>query len=105
MYSTLEQKYQRLQKQLTGGIIALGGIFCTGTLWYWQVEKWSLLDSAYMTVFTLATVGYGELHPLGRRGRMFTMCLILMGVIAIGFIVNRFTEALIQGYFQERSKN
>ena len=62
MYSTLEQKYQRLQKQLTGGIIAQGGIFCTGTLWYWQVEKWSLLDAAYMTVFTLATVGYGELH-------------------------------------------
>ena|GEM_PF-4856671 len=99
VYSILEQKYQRLQKELMGGVIALGGIFCTGTLWYWQVEKWSLLDAAYMTVFTLATVGYGELHPLGKRGRMFTMCLILMGVVAIGFIVNRFTEALIQGYY------
>lgn len=104
VYSILEQKYQRLQTQLTGGVIALGCIFCTGTLWYWLVEKWSLLDAAYMTVFTLATVGYGELHPLGKRGRLFTMCLILMGVIAIGFIVNRFTEALIQGYFQEGAK-
>lgn len=104
MYSILEQKYQRLQKELMGGVMALGGIFCTGTLWYWLVEQWSLLDAAYMTVFTLATVGYGELHPLGKRGRMFTMCLILMGVIAIGFIVNRFTEALIQGYFQEGAR-
>lgn len=104
VYSTLEQKYQRLQTQLTGGVIALGGIFCTGTLWYWQIEKWSLLDAAYMTVFTLATVGYGEIYPLGKRGRMFTMCLILMGVIGIGFIVNRFTEALIQGYFQEGAR-
>jgi voltage-gated potassium channel len=104
VYSILEQKYQRLQTQLTGGVIALGCIFCTGTLWYSLVEKWSLLDAAYMTVFTLATVGYGELHPLGKRGRLFTMCLILMGVIAIGFIVNRFTEALIQGYFQEGAK-
>ncbi|MEZ2229184.1 MULTISPECIES: potassium channel protein [unclassified Microcoleus] len=104
MYSILEQKYQRLQKELMGGVVALGGIFCTGTLWYWLVEQWSLLDAAYMTVFTLATVGYGELHPLGKRGRMFTMCLILMGVIAIGFIVNRFTEALIQGYFQEGAR-
>ena len=58
-----------------------------------------------MTVFTLATVGYGELHPLGRRGRMFTMCLILMDVIGISFIVNRFTEALIQGYFQGKCWN
>ncbi|MEG3974836.1 potassium channel protein [Microcoleus sp. herbarium8] len=104
MYSNLEQKYQHLEKELTGGAIALGGVFCTGTLWYWQVEKWSLLDAAYMTVFTLATVGYGEIHPLGSRGRMFTMCLILMGVMVIGFIVNRFTEALIQGYFQEGAR-
>lgn len=104
VYSILEQKYQRLQKELMGGVIALGGIFCTGTLWYWLVEKWSLLDAAYMTVFTLATVGYGELYPLGKRGRLFTMCLILMGVMAIGFIVNRFTEALIQGYFQEGAR-
>ncbi|MBD0313155.1 MAG: two pore domain potassium channel family protein, partial [Microcoleus sp. T3-bin5] len=104
MYSTLEQKYQRLQKDLRSGVIALGGILCTGTLWYWQVEKWSLLDATYMTVFTLATVGYGELQPLSKRGRMFTICLILMGVIVIGFIVNRFTEALIQGYFQEGAR-
>ena len=104
MYSTLEQKYQRLQKDLRNGVIALGGLFCTGTLWYWQVEKWSLLDAAYMTVITLATVGYGELQPLGQRGRMFTIWLILMGVIVIGFIVNRFTEALIEGYFQEGAR-
>lgn len=104
VYSTLEQKYHRLETQLTGGAISLGGIFCSGTLWYWLVEKWPFLDAAYMTVFTLATVGYGEIHPLGKRGRMFTICLILMGVIVIGYIVNRFTEALIQGYFQEGAR-
>jgi voltage-gated potassium channel len=104
VYSTLEQKYQRLQKELMGGIIALGGVLCSGTLWYWLVEKWPLLDALYMTVFTLATVGYGEIHPLGRRGRIFTICLILMGVVTIGYIVNRFTEAVIQGYFQEGAR-
>jgi len=36
----------------------------------------------------------------GNRGRLFTISLILMGVV-IGYIVNRFTEALIQGYFQK----
>ncbi|MEH2165147.1 MAG: potassium channel protein [Nostoc sp.] len=83
------------------GAIALGGVFFIGTLWFWLVEGWSWEDAAYMTVITLATVGYGEIHPLGSRGRLFTIALILLGVVNIGYIVNRFTEAIIQGYFQE----
>ena len=101
MYSALEQKYRRIQKELLAGAIALAGVSLIGTLWYWLVEGWSLEDAVYMTVITLATVGYGEIQPLGNRGRLFTITLILMGVISIGYIVNRFTEALIQGYFQE----
>ncbi len=101
MYSTLEQKYRRIQKELTAGAIALGCVFLIGTLWYRLVEGWSLADAAYMTVITLSTVGYGEIEPLGTRGRLFTIALILMGVMTIGYIVNRFTEAVIQGYFQE----
>lgn len=100
MYSTLEQKYQRIQKELLAGAIALASVFLIGTLWYRFVEHWSWEDAAYMTVITLATVGYGETQPLGPRGRLFTIALILMGVISIGYIVNRFTEAVIQGYFQ-----
>ncbi|BAY25083.1 TrkA-N domain-containing protein [Calothrix sp. NIES-2100] len=96
-----EQKYQRIQKELMAGAIALGFVFLLGTLWYCLVEGWSWEDAAYMTVITLATVGYGETHPLGSRGRLFTIALILMGVINIGYIVNRFTQAVIEGYFQE----
>ena len=101
MYSSLEQRYRRLQKELIGGGIALGCVFILGTVWYTLVEGWHWLDAVYMTVITLATVGYGEIHPLGERGRLFTIALIAMGVINIGYIVNRFTEAVIQGYFQE----
>lgn len=101
LYSTLEQKYRRIQAQLVAGGFALGGVILIGTLWYWLVEGWRLVDAAYMTVITLATVGFLEVQPLGDRGRLFTIALILMGVISIGYIVNRFTEALIEGYFQE----
>ena len=101
MYSTREQKYRRIQKELLAGAIALAGVFLIGTFWYRMVEGWSWEDAAYMTVITLATVGYGEIQPLGNRGRLFTITLILMGVVSIGYIVNRFTEAVIQGYFQE----
>jgi voltage-gated potassium channel len=99
--STFEQKYRRLRKELIAGAIALFVVALIGTLWYRLVEGWSWSDAAYMTVITLATVGYGETNPLGDRGRIFTISLILMGVVSIGYIVNRFTEAVIQGYFQE----
>jgi voltage-gated potassium channel len=101
VYSTLEQKYQRIQKDLMAGAIALVFVFLIGTSWYRLVEGWSWEDAAYMTVITLASVGYGETNPLGSRGRLFTITLILMGVVNIGYIVNRFTEAVIEGYFEE----
>jgi voltage-gated potassium channel len=101
LYSPLEKKYRRLQKELSIGALALGGVVLTGTLWYRFMEGWTWEEAAYMTVITLTTVGYGETNPLSTRGRLFTIGLILLGVITIGYIVNRFTEAVIQGYFQE----
>lgn len=99
---TFEQKYQRLRQQLSVGIGVLAIIFMLGTLWYRIIEQWSWLDAAYMTAITLSTVGFGEIYPLKEKSRFFTMVLILMGLITIGYIVNRFTEALIEGYFQQR---
>lgn len=96
-----DRKYQRLQRELIIGTCALGFVFLLGTFWYRFIEGWGWLDSIYMTVITLATVGFGETRPLGYRGRLFTIILIALGIITIGYIVNRFTEALIQGYFQE----
>ena len=105
MYSyTFEEKYGRLRKELVRGGVVFASIVLIGTLWYWLVEKWSFSESAYMTVITLSTVGFSEVRPLGERGRLFTAALILMGLLTIGYIVNRFTEALIQGYFQEGIK-
>lgn len=98
---TAEQQYHRLQQQLILGVFLLFSVFLLGTSWYHLVEGWRWPDAAYMAVITLATVGFMEVQPLGDRGRMFTIVLILLGVITIGYIVNRFTDAIIQGYFQE----
>lgn len=102
-----DQKYQRLRKQLLSGGIGLAGVFIIGTLWYVEIEHWSWTEAAYMTIITLSTVGFSEVHPLNERSRMFTIGLIFMGIFTIGYIANRFTEALIQGYFQEglRARN
>lgn len=97
-----EQEYQRLKGQLITGAIVLLGLFILGTVWYKFVENWTWIDSSFMTMITLTTVGFGETHPLSRTSRIFTMVLILLGVVTITYLVNRFTDALIEGYFQER---
>lgn len=97
-----ERKYKRIRKELQFGVIYLVGLNVLGTLWYTYIEGWKLHDAVYMTVITLATVGYQEINPLGIRGRMFTITLIVLGVLGLGYLINRFTDALIQGYFQDR---
>ncbi|GBF82106.1 potassium channel family protein [Aphanothece sacrum] len=101
---SFEKKYRRLRKELIAGALVLGSVFLSGTCWYWLLEKWSFIEAAYMTMITLSTVGFMEVHPLDDKSRLFTIALILTGVITIGYILNRLTEALIQGYFQEGIK-
>lgn len=98
--TAVEERYRRIRRELIGGGIVLGGLVLGGTLWYWLVEGWTWLEGAYMSVITLATVGFSEVRPLDESGRLFTIFLILMGIVVITYIANRFTEALIQGYFQ-----
>ena len=58
----------------------LGSILLVGVVGYHLIERWTLFDALYMTVITLATVGYGETHPLSTPGRVFTIFLILGGM-------------------------
>lgn len=97
----IEQQYRQTQQELAIGIGVLGLVFLVGTTWYHVIEGWRWVEAAYMTMITLSTVGFMEVQELSDRGRLFTISLILMGLISIGYIVNRFTEALIEGYFQE----
>ena len=83
---TFERKYRRLQKEILAGALALAAVFLMGTLWYWLIEGWSLSEAVYMTIITLSTVGFSEVRPLGERSRLFTIALILMGLVTIGYI-------------------
>lgn len=55
-------------------------LIVTGTAGYMLIEGWPLLDSLYMTITTMATVGFGEVHPLSNAARVFTLLLIVTGV-------------------------
>lgn len=95
------QRYRRLRRELSQSFLGLAGVVLTGTVGYHLIERFSWLDSLYLTVITLATVGYGDVAPLTPQGRFFTILLIFAGLLSVAYIVNRFTEALVQGYFQQ----
>jgi voltage-gated potassium channel len=65
-----------------------------GTIGYHLIEGWSFLDSLYMTVTTLTTVGFREVHPLSTGGRIFTIGLVLTGVVTL-FTTTTIVAALI----------
>lgn len=73
--------YQNLA--LTSVAMLLGG-----TIFYQIVEKWSLIDSFYFCVVTLATVGYGDLTPKTQLGRLVTSFYIIVGVAILGAFLN-----------------
>jgi voltage-gated potassium channel len=72
-------------------------ILIIGTLGYHFVEGWTLFDSLYMSVITLATVGYGETHPLSWYGRVFTMFLIVGGMGILLYGISELTQFIVQG--------
>jgi voltage-gated potassium channel len=68
--------------------LMLAAVTVAGTLGYCLVEHWNAFDALYMTVTTLATVGYSEVHELHTGGRVFTICLILVGVGVALFVLS-----------------
>ncbi len=85
-----------LPKRLLYPLAAVVLIVLVGTLGYCLIEGWSWFDSLYMTVITLATIGYGETHPLTLAGRAFTLALIVVGVAVFGFLITNLTGAVIE---------
>lgn len=75
----------------------ISGAILAGAAGYHLVEGWSWLDSFYMTVITLATVGYGETHPLTDAGRVFTMFLILFGIGLMTYAFSTITSIIVEG--------
>lgn len=101
MPSRIKQQYLRVRTELTLGLLLLIGVIAVGTVGYRLIEGWSWLNSAYMTIITLSTVGFTEVEPLSSQGRLFTILLILLGIGSFGYLVNRFIGLLAQGYFQQ----
>jgi len=80
--------------------IALGALLVViliGTLGYSLIEGWNVLDSLYMSVITISTVGFQEVHPLSSTGRVFTLFFIIFGVGTTLYAVGAGAQLMLEG--------
>jgi voltage-gated potassium channel len=80
-------------------LILLSCVVLLGTIGFHIIESWDWFDGFYMTLTTMTTIGYGEIHPLSHVGRVFNSFLIVAAVIAGGFTIATLSQALLEFEF------
>jgi voltage-gated potassium channel len=85
-------------------VVLLLFLLVFGTAGFMLLEGWSMLDSLYMAVITLSTVGFGEIQPLSTSGRVFAIVLIVLGVTAVAYGASSVAEYLLDTDVNEQLK-
>jgi voltage-gated potassium channel len=75
-----------------------------GVVGYMLLEGWSFLDALFMTVTTLTTVGFREVHPLDASGRVFTITVIVLGVGLVLVTIAVTAQWVLEGSWGERNR-
>lgn len=90
-------------------IALLAVVVAAGTLGYVVIEGWSAWDAFYMTIISVSTVGYREVHDLSRAGQVFTSALLVFGVgtafYAFTLIAAGVIESRLHPRIQERRRS
>src|SRR5579871_1524590 len=87
---------ERFRRRLIFIVTALVVTVAGGTLGFIVIEHYPPFDAFYMTLITISTVGYAEVHPLSQAGRVFNSFLIFFGVTIMLLAVGGMTQAIIE---------
>lgn len=79
------------------GVILLVFWIALGTVVYGALDGWTLLDGLYMTILTISTVGFHEIHPLAPAGQVFTVFLIMAGLTTVLYTLTRLGQTVFEG--------
>src|SRR5580704_8922642 len=86
----------RIARRFTYLLAAVGLTLATGTAGFTLIDNYPPFDAFYMTLTTMTTVGYGEVHPLSQAGRVFNSFLIIFGVTSILIAIGAMTQSIIE---------
>lgn len=92
---------EALKKKLVTAFLLISLIIAFGTLGYTIIEGWNFIDSLYMTIITLTTVGYREVNPLTLKGIIFTIILIISGVGTVFYALGTGAKFILEGELQD----
>ena len=84
-------------RQIAIWALCLLALLFFGSLGFVWLEGWNFFDALYMTVTTLSTVGYGEVHPLSPLGKIYNMGLILAGMGVLAYIITSMARVVVEG--------
>lgn len=88
-------------RHLRFSIAALVTVIAFGTLGYAMIEDWQAFDALYMTIITLATVGFKEVHELSPEGKIFTIVLIISGTGIIAYTLSSLIQFTLEGQLRK----
>src|SRR5215468_7948686 len=77
-------------------LLAIAGTLLIGTVGFTLIDHYPVFDAFYMTLTTMTTVGYGEIHPLSEKARVFNSFLIFFGVTTIFIAIGAMTQTIIE---------
>ena len=83
-------------------LFLLVAVVAFGTIGYMLIEGWSFPDALYMTVISVTTAGYKEVHPMSRAGELFTMVVLTVGVATVLYTFSFLMARLIEGDLESR---
>lgn len=89
---------------LRNAIFVLLLIIIIGTSGFMLIEGWNLADSLYMTIITVTTTGFEEVHPLSTHGELFTLLLVVASFGTVIYIGGTGVQILIESKFFRRKK-
>lgn len=84
-------------KTFLRALMAIGFVLLAGTVGYMVIEGWTVLDSLYMTVITITTIGFEEVHQLSPAGEAFTLFIIFIGLGIVAYSLLHGTRLLVEG--------
>ncbi|MGD8351487.1 MAG: potassium channel family protein, partial [Nitrospirota bacterium] len=90
-----------LRKRLAFSVFLIILVIASGTCGYVILEGWSVFDALYMTVITITTVGFKEVHELSPQGKLFTVVLVFFSVGAVFYALNFAARIIIEGEFKD----
>lgn len=92
------------QSKLYRALLLLIVLMAIGVFGYMYFSNDTFINALYMTVITITTVGFGEVHPLSQEERLFTIFLILMSVTTLGYAASIITQYLASGELLNKLK-